>query len=137
MIKILLVILCVIAVAIVAVVLFLQTPSFGRLPRGERLERIKRSPNFRDGEFRNMEPTVLMTSEKGKWGAMLDFVFKKSPEGLRPEHPVPSVKTDLRALDPDRELLVWFGHSSYLFQLGGKRIGRPRVLRCRSGIFPE
>ena len=77
MIKILLVILCVIAVAIVAVVLFLQTPSFGRLPRGERLERIKRSPNFRDGEFRNMEPTVLMTSEKGKWGAMLDFVFKK------------------------------------------------------------
>lgn len=34
MIKILLVILCVIAVAIVAVVLFLQTPSFGRLPRG-------------------------------------------------------------------------------------------------------
>ena len=122
MIKILLVILCVIAVAIVAVVLFLQTPSFGRLPRGERLERIKRSPNFRDGEFRNMEPTVLMTSEKGKWGAMLDFVFKKSPEGLRPEHPVPSVKTDLRALDPDRELLVWFGHSSYLFQLGGKRI---------------
>lgn len=34
-----------------------------------------------------MEPTVLMTSEKGKWGAMLDFVFKKSPEGLRPEHP--------------------------------------------------
>ena len=71
MIKILLVILCVIAVAIVAVVLFLQTPSFGRLPRGERLERIKRSPNFRDGEFRNMEPTVLMTSEKGKWGAMI------------------------------------------------------------------
>lgn len=122
MIKILLVILCVIAVAIVAVVLFLQTLSFGRLPRGERLERIKRSPNFRDGEFRNMEPTVLMTSEKGKWGAMLDFVFKKSPEGLRPEHPVPSVKTDLRALDPDREFLVWFGHSSYLFQLGGKRI---------------
>ena len=71
MIKILLVILCVIAVAIVAVVLFLQTPSFGRLPRGERLERIKRSPNFRDGEFRNMEPTVLMTSEKGKWLSLI------------------------------------------------------------------
>ena len=81
MIKILLVILCVIAVAIVAVVLFLQTPSFGRLPRGERLERIKRSPNFRDGEFRNMEPTVLMTSEKGKWGAMLDFVAGRIASG--------------------------------------------------------
>ena len=137
MIKILLVILCVIAVAIVAVVLFLQTPSFGRLPRGERLERIKRSPNFRDGEFRNMEPTVLMTSEKGKWGAMLDFVFKKSPEGLRPEHPVPSVKTDLRALDPEGA----FGmvRAFFLFVSTGRQtyFGRPRVLRCRSGIFPE
>ena len=137
MIKILLVILCVIAVAIVAVVLFLQTPSFGRLPRGERLERIKRSPNFRDGEFRNMEPTVLMTSEKGKWGAMLDFVFKKSPEGLRPEHPVPSVKTDLRALDPDRELWYGSGILPICFNWRQAYFGRPRVLRCRSGIFPE
>ena len=56
MIKILLVILCVVAVAIVAVVLFLQTPSFGRLPRGERLERIKRSPNFRDGSSVTWNP---------------------------------------------------------------------------------
>ena len=122
MVKILFVILCVMAVAVVAVTLFFQTPPFGRLPRGERLERIRWSPNFRDGEFRNQEPTSLMTSEKGRWEAMLDFVFKKSPEGLRPEHPVPSVKTDLRALDPYREFLVWFGHSSYLLQMGGKRI---------------
>ena len=105
--KILFVILCVMAVAVVAVILFFQTPPFGRLPRGERLERIRRSPNFRDGEFRNQEPTSLMTSEKGRWEAMLDFVFKKSPEGLRPEHPVPSVKTDLRALDPYRNF--WCG----------------------------
>ena len=122
MIKILIAIVCVVAVLAAGIAIFLHTPPFGRLPQGERLERIRRSPNFRDGEFRNLEPTALMTSEKGRWEAMLDFVFKESPKGLRPEQPVPAVKTDLRALDPQRELLVWFGHSSYLLQLGGKRV---------------
>jgi L-ascorbate metabolism protein UlaG (beta-lactamase superfamily) len=35
---------------------------------------------------------------------------------------VPSVKTDLRGLDPSKNLIVWFGHSSYLIQVDGKRI---------------
>lgn len=45
---------------------FLNQPSFGRLPRGERLERIRRSPGYIDGEFRNQHPTELMTSDKGR-----------------------------------------------------------------------
>ncbi len=118
----LLVISCAIAVAATSAALFLLTPRFGRLPRGERLERVRRSPNFRDGEFRNAEPTALMTSEKSRWNAMLDFVFKKPPEGLRPARPVPAVRTDLRSLDPARDLVVWFGHSSYLLQAGGRRV---------------
>ena len=57
---------CIVFVAVIAgaVAWFLHTPAFGRLPQGERLERIKRSPHFRDGEFRNLSPTRLMTSEK-------------------------------------------------------------------------
>jgi L-ascorbate metabolism protein UlaG (beta-lactamase superfamily) len=35
---------------------------------------------------------------------------------------VPSAKTDLRGLDPSKNLIVWFGHSSYLIQVDGKRI---------------
>jgi L-ascorbate metabolism protein UlaG (beta-lactamase superfamily) len=42
--------------------------------------------------------------------------------GIRPSSPVPSVKTDLRGLDPSKNLIVWFGHSSYLIQVDGKRI---------------
>ena len=44
---------------------FVNQRSFGRLPRGERLERIRRSPNYRDGQFRNLHPTPQMTSDKG------------------------------------------------------------------------
>lgn len=31
--------------------LVLNQAKFGQLPRGERLERIKKSANYRDGEF--------------------------------------------------------------------------------------
>ncbi len=103
------------------VLIFLHRPDFGRLPQGERLERIQKSPNYRDGQFRNLHPTELMTSGKGRFRAMWDFLFDKR-EGVRPDDPVPAVKTDLKKLPPELSWMVWFGHSSYLLQLDGKRV---------------
>lgn len=108
------------AAAIVALVM-VHLPSFGRLPRGERLERILGSPNYRDGQFRNLEASPMMTGDKSRLQGILEFLFRKR-EGLRPEAPVPAVRTDLRALAPDRNLAVWFGHSSYLLQAEGRRV---------------
>lgn len=105
----------------VGVLVFLNHPSFGRLPRGERLERIKRSPQYKEGAFRNQHVTELMTSDKGRWQAMWNFLFSK-PEKLAPAVPIPTVKTNLEELDRYSDLLVWFGHSSYLLQLSGRRI---------------
>lgn len=100
---------------------FLSQPSFGRLPRGERLERIKRSPQYKNGEFRNQHPTELMTSDKNRWQAMWNFLFSK-PARLAPDVPIPTVKTNLKTLERSHDLMVWFGHSSYLLQLSGRRI---------------
>ena len=47
----------------IAGIAFLHQPSFGRLPKGERLERIKRSPNYREGEFRNIDTTILIVNK--------------------------------------------------------------------------
>lgn len=99
----------------------LSMPEWGRAPRGARLERMKRSPNYRDGAFHNRHDTPMMTGEGGKWSAMLKFIFGKS-DNLRPQVPIKSIKTDLRALPRDSDLMVWFGHSSYLLQLSGRRI---------------
>ncbi len=96
-------------------------PSFGRLPRGERLERIHQSPNYRNGAFRNSSPTRQITSDKGSLQILLGFLFDR-PEGRRPKCPVPAIKTDLKKLTPDSDWMVWFGHSSYLLQLSRKRI---------------
>lgn len=111
----------IIIIAGTAVMLFLRQPGFGRLPSGERLERIKQSPHYHDGAFRNLQPTELITSEKGRLRVMWDFLFNK-PEGIYPDNPVPAIKTDLRELPANSNWMVWFGHSSYLLQLSGKRI---------------
>ena len=110
----------VVIMAIVGIV-FVNQPSFGRIPRGERLARIERSPNYRDGAFRNIHETPLMTSDKGRLQGLLDFVFKDKTE-LQPDTALTVVKTDLRQIDPEEDVLVWFGHSSYLVQVDGKRV---------------
>jgi len=110
----------VVVMAIVGIV-FVNQPSFGRIPRGERLARIERSPNYRDGAFRNIHETPLMTSDKGRLQGLLDFVFKDKT-GLQPDSALTVVKTDLRQINPEEDVLVWFGHSSYLVQVDGKRV---------------
>ena len=71
---------------------FVNQRSFGRLPRGERLERIRRSPNYRDGQFRNLHPTPQMTSDKGFAGSMWGILFG-SKERREPASALP-VLTD-------------------------------------------
>ncbi len=56
---------------------FVNQRSFGRLPRGERLERIRRSPNYRDGQFRNLHPPPQMTSDKGFAGSMWGYSLRE------------------------------------------------------------
>lgn len=100
---------------------FINQSSFGRLPRGERLERIKRSPHYRNGIFENIHPTPLMTSDKGRFEGIWKFLFSNK-DGLYPKEPTPVIKTDLKSLPTDTDWIVWFGHSSYLLQLDGKKI---------------
>ncbi|MEG1498183.1 MAG: MBL fold metallo-hydrolase, partial [Bacteroidales bacterium] len=110
-----------VAILTTAVIIYLNQPKFGRSVRGERLERVQQSPNYRDGKFQNLEPTPHLTSEKSMVRAMFDYLFGKN-DNVRPYATLPCVKTDLRALDTEQELLLWFGHSSYLILSAGERI---------------
>ena len=103
------------------VVVFIHQTKFGRTPKGERLERVKNSPNYYDGKFQNINATEQITSEKGFLGVISDFIFRKK-ERLYPENALPVMKTDLWKLDRDRDVIVWFGHSSYLLQTDGIRV---------------
>jgi len=74
-------------------------PVFGKAAAGLRLERIRRSPNYKKDRFE-------MLGE-----------YRNRPASTTPEHRIPSVRTDLRALPDDKLSIVWFGHSSYLLKV--------------------
>jgi hypothetical protein len=110
---------------------FLKQAKFGGTPADARLDRIVRSPNFRDGKFQNQLVTPMMTGESGSLNTMVKFVFNRNKR-LRPKGPIPSLRRDLRDLAPTENVLVWFGHSSYFLQLDGKRILVDPVLSGRA-----
>lgn len=103
--------------------LFISQESFGRLPQGERLERIRKSPNYdiSKKQFVNQEPTVTMTGDKSATGSLLSQIFGKDTVQKIPDTALTVVKTNLRELPADKDWLVWFGHSSYLMNLSGKK----------------
>ena len=111
----------IVAALALGIVVFLHTAQFGRIPQGERKERILRSPNYRDGRFQNIHHTPQLTSDKGFFAMFFGFLFRKE-ENQKPTAGIPAVKTDLKALDPAEDVIVWFGHSSYLVQADGRRI---------------
>lgn len=63
-----------------------------------------------------------MTGDEGSFQALLHFLFKKYPNTVPDSGQIPAIRTNLKNLDRNKDLFVWFGHSSYLLQLSGKRI---------------
>ncbi len=112
----------IVCILILAIIIILNHPAFGRSPRGERLARIERSPNYRNGQFANQEPTSLMTTNKNRWQIIWDNLTQKKPGNLVPPESIHAVKTNLKQLDLSEDAIVWFGHSSYLLINGGKKI---------------
>ncbi len=102
------------------VFLFMQQKSFGKLPSGARKQRIEKSPNYKDGAFQNLTKTVMLAEDASYFSMMREF-FKDKP-GRYPQTAVPVVKTDLNTFQTDAPALIWFGHSSYLLLISGKRI---------------
>lgn len=110
--------------------------AFGALPAGERLERIRQSPNWRDEQFQNPELTVQLAPGTSMPKLLTKFFFK--PGDTRPPSPLPHVKTDLSRLpDEQQPVIVWFGHSSYLLAYRGQRILVDPVLSGYASPFPS
>lgn len=94
---------------------------FGKKPSGARLERVLKSPQFKDGKFRNLSHTPSLTEGHNYLGVTKKFFFNRDANRL-PDRIIPSVKTDLLNLRQDENVLIWFGHSSYFLHIDGKNI---------------
>ncbi len=118
--KVLLITAAIVVVFTLCVYVFMRQAKFGALPSGERAERVKSSPNYRNGEFQNLSNTPTLTEGLSYFAVMKEFLFNKSPRNV-PDKIIPSMKTDLSEIDPKENIVVWFGHSALFIQLDGKR----------------
>lgn len=76
----------------------------------------------------------MFSKDVGTVSVIWRNLFNKN-ERLVPDAPVPAIKTDLKALEPQEDTLVWLGHSSWFVQLGDKRILIDPVFSDHAGPF--
>ncbi|GAB3467004.1 MBL fold metallo-hydrolase [Actinophytocola sediminis] len=91
--------------------------ALGGRPTGERLARMKASPNFHDGGFHNPVPAGIAAPSGGM---LRDLVAGK--ERRRPTGQVPVRVPDFGATKADTLRVSWLGHATVLVELEGRRI---------------
>ncbi|MBC6448207.1 MBL fold metallo-hydrolase [Actinokineospora xionganensis] len=91
--------------------------AMGAKPRGDRAERMSRSPQFRDGRFHNRARTIQFDQEAGG-GLVRELLFGKQQRTPVGEIPVvtPEPPTD------DGLFLTWYGHATTLVEIDGARV---------------
>ena len=95
---------------------------FGAAPTGERMERIRRSPHFRDGAFQNSVPSALLTSGLF-WRSLRRQLFGREQRVPKGVIPIVSLTAADFAQSPASGLRVtWLGHSTVLLEIDGYRV---------------
>ncbi|GAB4051067.1 MULTISPECIES: MBL fold metallo-hydrolase [Catellatospora] len=92
--------------------------ALGATPSGARAERVRQSPHFRDGSFRNSTPTRTMVGGESRPSVR---EFLTGGERRRPSAPVPLV-TGEPATSADGLHLTWYGHATVLVEIEGARV---------------
>lgn len=99
--------------------------AFGARPTGERLDRVRRSRQYRDGAFRNSVPGSLPGEAVARNGTSIGREYLRGREQRRPVQPVPVLTptvADLATPPLDGLRLTWLGHASTLVELEGARV---------------
>jgi L-ascorbate metabolism protein UlaG (beta-lactamase superfamily) len=92
--------------------------AYGRRPSGERAERIRRSPQFRDGVFANAHTTHTAVRTDDDRHRMRELFFDREVRKPHGEIPVVS-STDRPASDL---AITWYGHASSLVEIEGSTV---------------
>lgn len=94
--------------------------ALGKNPSGEALKKIETLPNYKNGQFQNLEspPTDNKATALRRltWTRLLKYFIAKKPKGTRPAQTLPSALTNLKSNPPQKPTVIWFGHSSFLLK---------------------
>lgn len=111
-----------IAILVLGAIFVNLSPEFGGTISEERQKQFSKSENYRNGVFENIGG-VKMAMSFGDYVKGLQGFFSSRPN-TKPKGAVPIATIDsLQLADYDGPArMVWFGHSTFLYQLGGKNI---------------
>ena len=112
------------------VLLAMAWPALGSPPQGQRLQEVAGSPNYsaQRGQFVNEEQEKVdavraRMEESGSFAERVWRVLTSERTQGSPPGPLPQERPDFSALLQGGGLkVVWFGHSSFLLQIGGKLV---------------
>nr|WP_245984687.1 MBL fold metallo-hydrolase [Streptomyces tateyamensis] len=115
-----------------------RTEAFGAEPTGARLDRIRRSPQFADGAFRNPVPTRRLVYERSPFEVTRAQLSgpreRRLPARPIPVHPLSSA--ELAAAPASGLRVSWLGHATVLAELDGRRVLFDPVWSPRCSPFP-
>ncbi|TWD29858.1 L-ascorbate metabolism protein UlaG (beta-lactamase superfamily) [Streptomyces sp. T12] len=117
----------------------LRPLAFGADPSGERMARIRRSPHFENGVFRNPGgPARIRPTGSNRDLAKLyldkDARSRRAPQGAIPVHP--TTFADISRPPATGLRLTWAGHSGVLAEIDGQRVLFDPVWGERCSPFP-
>jgi L-ascorbate metabolism protein UlaG (beta-lactamase superfamily) len=96
--------------------------AFGARPTGDRLARIQRSPQFRDGKFHNSIETIQLAPGGMKQMIRRGLLGKEQRVPPRPLPVVMRSPSDFSTAPASGLRVTWFGHSSVLLEIDGARV---------------
>jgi len=107
----------------IGVILFVNlSPEFGGKSSDAHKEGFKKSKNYNEGKFVNTTPINMDMGLKDMGKAMLGMM-RKTPNTTPNKYiPVEKIETASINLPQDSTHLYWFGHSTFLIQIGNKNI---------------
>lgn len=137
--RIMLTLLSIILLLIVASILYFNlAPQIGAKPTGERLARMEKSENYKEGIFVNTVETNMDMSWSTLKKVLGHYIFADKSD-KSPKQPVETQPFTSAAFDQVNDSLIamtWFGHSSILIKIDGITIlADPVLVGKRASMF--
>jgi L-ascorbate metabolism protein UlaG (beta-lactamase superfamily) len=128
-----LVVALIVAAVIIFVLLFIRfAPQLGKMPEGERLKRVQESPQYNGETFQNAPVAVVQISARRSFGLIRQMLFGKDTR--RPKSQLPSEQPIFNKTSG--AYLTWFGHSTFLYEIDGKKILFDPMLGTHAAPLP-
>ncbi len=123
-------------ILLAGLMLIMSWTKLGASISGERLVRVKKSPNYENGKFQNPIPTDNSFGPSKWWQTLKDYSGgQKRIPAVEP--PVVNLSKDSFETQPASGLrITWLGHSSVLIEIDSKVILLDPVFSKRASLLP-